>query len=99
MSFHETVNLLQTRPGIRTERHERSLMLRQLGSSDGKNSCLQCRSLRFDPWVRKISWRREWQPTLVFLAGESHGQKSLAGYGPWGCKELDRNECLTLSLS
>ena len=40
MSFHETVNLLQTRSGIRTERHERSLMLRQLGSSDGKESCL-----------------------------------------------------------
>ena len=36
--------------------------------------CLQCRRPRFDPWVRKIPWRREWLPTLVFLPGESHGR-------------------------
>ena len=42
-----------------------------------------------DPWVRKIPWRREWQPTPVFLPGEFHGQKSLEGYSPWGHKELD----------
>ena len=35
---------------------------------------------RFDPWVRKISWRRKWQPTLVFLPGKSHGQRRLVGY-------------------
>ena len=40
---------------------------------------------RDDPWVRKIPWRREWPPTPVFLPGESHGQRSLAGYCPWGC--------------
>ena len=34
----------------------------------------------FNPWVRKIPWRRAWQPTPVFLPGESHGQRSLAGY-------------------
>ena len=45
------------------------------------------RRLRFDPWVRKIPWRRKWQPTPVFLPGESHGQRSLAVYSPWGCKE------------
>ena len=39
---------------------------------------------RFDPWVRKIPWRREWLPTPLFLPGEFHGQKSLAGYSPWG---------------
>ena len=38
-----------------------------------------CRRLGFDPWVTEIPWRREWQPTPVFLPGESHGQKSLAG--------------------
>ena len=40
----------------------------------------------FDPWVGKIAWqwRRQWQPTPVFLPGESHGQRSLAGYSPWG---------------
>ena len=37
---------------------------------------------RFDPWVRKIPWRREWQPTPVFLFGEFHRQRSLAGYNP-----------------
>ena len=37
---------------------------------------------RFDPWVRKMLWSRKWQPTPVFLAGESHRQRSLAGYGP-----------------
>ena len=42
---------------------------------------------RFEPWVRKIPWRRKWQPTPVFLPGESHGQRSLAGYRPWGHKE------------
>ena len=50
-------------------------------------------------WVRKIPWRREWLPTPVFLPGEFHGQRSLAGYSPWGCKELDMNERLTLLLS
>ena len=40
-----------------------------------------------DPWVGKIPWRRKWPPTAVFLPGESHGQRSLAGYSPWGHKE------------
>jgi len=47
---------------------------------------------RFDPWVGKISWRREWLPTSVFLPGESHGQRSLVDYSPWGCKESDATE-------
>ena len=46
----------------------------------------------FDPWVGKIPWRRKWQPTPVFLPGESHRQKSLAGYNPRGCKESDTTE-------
>ena len=46
----------------------------------------------FDPWVGKIPWRRERQPTLVFLPGESHGQRSLAGYSPQGFQELDTTE-------
>ena len=48
--------------------------------------------------VRKIPWRRKWLPTPVFLSGEFRGQKSLVGYSPCGCKELDRTECLTLPL-
>ena len=39
--------------------------------------------------VRKIPWRRKWQPTAVFLPGEFHGERSLAGYSSWGHKELD----------
>ena len=46
----------------------------------------------FSPWVRKIPWRRKWQPTPVFLPGKSHGQRSLVGYSPWGHKELDTTE-------
>ena len=45
---------------------------------------------------RKIPWRRVWQPTPIFMPGESHGQKSLVGYSPWGCKESDTTEQLTL---
>ena len=46
-----------------------------------------------------MHWRRKWQPTPVFLPGESHGQRSLAGYSPWGGKESDTTEQLTLLLS
>jgi len=53
---------------------------------------------RFDPWVGKIPQRRAQQPTPVFLPGESHGQRSLAGYSSWGRKKLDMTERLTLSL-
>ena len=45
----------------------------------------------FDPWIRKISWRRKWQPTSVFLPGKIHGQRNLAGW-----KELDTTEHLSL---
>jgi len=41
------------------------------------------------PCFRKIPWRRVWIPTPVFLPGEFHGQKSLVGYSPWGCKESE----------
>jgi len=46
----------------------------------------------FDPWVWKIPWRKKWQPTPVFLPGESHGQRSLAGYSFWGLKKSDVNK-------
>ena len=49
----------------------------------------------FDPWDGKIPWRRAWQPTTIFLPGESHGQRSLAGCSPWGRKERDMTEQLT----
>ena len=53
----------------------------------------------FDPWVRRIPWKRAWQNTPVFLPGESPGQRGLAGCGPWGHTELDMTEPLnTLTL-
>ena len=54
-----------------------------------KRICLQCRRCGFDSWVGKIPWRRKWQPTPVFLPGESHGQRSLVGCSPRGHKESD----------
>ena len=57
--------------------------------------CRRCRRRGFDPWVRKIPWRREWQPQQVLLPGESHGQRSLEGYSPWGHKESDTTERLS----
>jgi len=65
------------------------------GSTSGKQAACQCRRHRrpgFYPWVGKIPWRRVWKPTPVFLPGESHGQRSLAGCSPWGGKELDTTE-------
>ena len=50
----------------------------------------RCRRHRFNPWVRKIPWRRTWQPTPVFLPGESHRQRSLKGYGPRVAKSWTR---------
>ena len=61
----------------------------------GKESICQyrrCRRLRFDPWVGKVPWGRAWQATPLFLPGESHGWRSLAGYSLWGPKESDMVE-------
>ena len=54
--------------------------------------CRRQKRLGFDPWVRKIPWRRAWEPTSAFLSRESHGQRSLVGYSPQGGKELDTTE-------
>ena len=67
-------------------------------SSDGKESPCNAGDQGFDPWIRKIPWRRKWQSTPVFLPGEFHGQRSLVVYSPWGHKELDMTERLTLML-
>ena len=66
------------------------------GNSDGKEFFQECRRPRFDPWVGKIPWRMEWQPTPVFLPGEFHGQRSLAGCSPWDRDESDTTEQQTL---
>ena len=62
-----------------------------------KNSCL-FRRHRFNPRVGKIPWRRTWQPTPVFLLGESHGQRILVGYSPWGFTESDTTEQLSMHV-
>ena len=54
------------------------------GGENGKESSFQSKRSRFKPWVRKILWRRKWQPTPAFLPGKFHGQRSLTGYSPWG---------------
>ena len=54
--------------------------------------CRSLRRFRLDSWVGKSPWRRTWQPTPVFLPGESHGQRRLVGYRPWGPKESDVTE-------
>ena len=64
------------------------------GGSDGKSIRLQRGRPKFNPWDGKMPWRRKGQPTLVFLPGKSHGQRSLAGWSPWGHKELDMTEQL-----
>ena len=56
----------------------------------------RCKRCGFNPWIRKIPWRRKWQHIPVFLPGESHGQRSLVGCSPWGRKESDTTERLSM---
>ena len=64
------------------------------GGSVGKESAcnagdqLQCKRSEFEPWARKIRWRRKWQPTPVLWPGKFHGERSLSGYSPRGHKSL-----------
>ena len=64
------------------------------GGSDDKESARNVGRPRFNLWVGKILWRKEWLPTPVFLPGEFHGSKGLAGSSPWGRKESDKTEGL-----
>ena len=69
------------------------------GGISGKESTWQCRRwkrCKFNPWIGKISWNREWRSTLVFLPGQSHGRRSLVGYSPWGRKELGKTEHVSI---
>ena len=61
------------------------------GSSSQESARNAC---RFNPWVRKIPWRRKWQLIPVFLPGESNGQRSLVGYSPWSHQELDTTKAI-----
>ena len=67
----------------------------------GEESASQCRRHKrhgFDSWVRKIPWRRKWQPPRIFLLGKSHAQRSLGGCNPWGRKESDMLEWLSTHI-
>ena len=62
------------------------------GGTNSKEAACQCEGQKrhkFDPWVREILWRREWQPAPVFLPGQFHRQRSLAGYSPQGHNKSD----------
>ena len=70
-------------------------MVESEGGASGKQTTCEYKrhkKLGFDPWVGTISWKRAWQSILVFLPGESQGQRSLVGYSPWGHKESDVTE-------
>ena len=62
------------------------------GGANGKESSCQCRRHGFDPWMGKMTWSRQWHPTLRFLPENSHGQRSLMGCSSWGHKESDTTE-------
>ena len=71
------------------------------GGTNGKEPTCQCRRrkrFRFSPRVRKIPWRKAWQPNPVFLPGDSHGQRNLLGYSPWGHKGSDTTEATKHAL-
>ena len=67
------------------------------GGSDSKEPTCQCRRCGFDPWVGRIPWRRKWQPSLVFLPGESHQERSLVGYSPWYSRV--EQDCATFTFT
>ena len=71
-----------------------AILPRRLSGKEPVCQCRRCKRCRFNPWVGKIPWSRKWQPTPVFLPGRFHGQRSLVGYSPWGCKGLDVTEQL-----
>ena len=65
----------------------------------GKEPACQWSRCRFDPWVAKIPWRRKWLPTPIFLPGELHGQRSLAGYSSCSCKRVRHTLVTTTTIT
>ena len=63
-------------------------LLRWLSGKESAFQCRRCKRCELDPWVRKIPWRRKWQPTPVFFPGEPHRQRSLVGYSPKGLQRV-----------
>ena len=75
-------------PHLALTRHNLEIKSPLHGSQEPTCCCRRHGRRGFDPWVGKIPWRRKWHPTPVSLPAESHGQRNLAGYGPWGCRVL-----------
>jgi len=70
---------------------KRNSQMTQWFKKKKKKSAYQYRRHRFNPWIRKIPWRRKWLPIPVFLPGKPHGQRILVGYSLWGCKRVRHN--------
>ena len=84
------MNCVSPRPATNSWDFPGGSVVKSLPASAGDT-----RGAGFSPWVGKISWGRAWQPTPGFLPGESHGQRSRAGYRPWGRQESDTTEQLS----
>ena len=99
VKFHESRNLTHLQPKIRFSTFLKFSSSPPLSFADGtvvKNlSANEGKRRRFNPRVRKIPWRRNWQPTPLLLPGKSRGQRSLAGCSSWGRKESDTTEWLS----
>ena len=92
-SFSFNISPSNEHPGLISFRMVTFKPLCKTRCPSGKECACQCRrhkKLGFNPWVRKIPWRRK--PTPVFLPEKSHRQRSLVGYNPWGHKESDTTE-------
>ena len=78
-----------------------SLQLKFKNKEKKETACQyrSCKRHGFDPYVRKIPWRRKWQSTPVFLPGKFHGQRSLVSYTPWGHKESHMTAIFTFRVS
>ena len=74
-------------------RHKQIKRASQAAHKEPACRCRRHKRCGLHPWVRKVPWRRAWQPAPVFSPGESHGLRGLSvGYSPWGCKESDTTE-------
>ena len=107
---HFSISVIRVRVAIGAEFEdtfkETTYFLNKLGFPGGtscKEPTCQCRRHLREagsiPGSERFPWRRKWQPTAVLLPGESHEQRSLAGYSTWGLKELDTNEATQHSIN
>ena len=86
-SFHLIFNWKQSIRNVMTRVCWEQVVSKFPGGARGKEPTSQCMRCAFNPWFGKIPWKRQWQPIPMFLPGESHGQRSLAGSSPWRHKE------------